>query len=104
MPAAGNPSQSPEKKSGKKLHRDIILEESESPEKQQSGQKPNGQQASLEGSHGLTSFQNYIITKNSSPIQKLRDREGATSESPDKSLVIQPNPVPSTYHHHYHHG
>ena len=57
MPAAGNPSQSPEKKSGKKLHRDIILEESESPEIQQrSGQKKNGQQASLEGSHGLTSF------------------------------------------------
>jgi hypothetical protein len=57
MPAAGNPSQSPEKKSGKKLHRDIILEESESPEIQQrSGQKQNGQQASLEGSHGLTSF------------------------------------------------
>jgi hypothetical protein len=56
MPPAGNPSQSPEKKSGKKLHRDIIMEESESPEKQQSGYKPNGQQASLEGSLGLTTF------------------------------------------------
>jgi len=57
MPPAGNPSQSPDKKSGKKLHRDIIMEESESPEiHQQSGQKPNGQQASLEGSQGLTTF------------------------------------------------
>ena len=57
MPPAGNPSQSPEKKSGKKLHRDIIMEESESPEKkQQSGYKPNGQQSSLEGNLGLTTF------------------------------------------------
>jgi hypothetical protein len=79
-----------------------IVEESDSPFKQPLdlplGNNPPG---------GLTTFQNYIIAKNSSPLSKLLDRSNA-SASPDRdakerSTSAGKKPIPR-HHHHYHHG
>lgn len=61
------------------------------------------------GAGCLTSFQNYIIAKNSSPLSKLHDRSNNHSTSPDRSQVVDRSasagkkPIPK-HHHHYHHG